>query len=169
MTQNAPNQATTLVDLIIRYKKERLKKNGIEDILSNFTIDSPVPYSIDKVLKDLDKLDTERDYSSSKTGRDGPLAKKLTRFIQRLNSKKSDKRLNFIFNSDESLQKHEWLTDSLVNKLMNFNNTQGLKIIDFSEVPSDILPLVTGLIARLIFSVQQWTDQVQKTSYCLIL
>ena len=34
---------------------------------------------------------------------------------------------------------------------------KGVKIIDFSEVPSDILPLIVSLIARVIFSVQQWT------------
>jgi uncharacterized protein len=33
----------------------------------------------------------------------------------------------------------------------------GVKIIDFSEVPSDVLPLVIGLVARLVFTVQQWT------------
>lgn len=33
----------------------------------------------------------------------------------------------------------------------------GLKIIDFSEVPSDILPLIVSLVAKLAFSVQQWT------------
>mgnify|MGYP002595369751 FL=1 len=33
----------------------------------------------------------------------------------------------------------------------------GVKIIDFSEVPSDVLPLIVSLIARVIFSVQQWT------------
>ena len=32
-----------------------------------------------------------------------------------------------------------------------------MKIIDFSEVPSDILPLIIGLVARIVFSVQQWT------------
>ena len=41
---------------------------------------------------------------------------------------------------------------------MDFNNEKGNKIIDFSEVPSDILPLITGLVTRLIFSIQQWTD-----------
>jgi len=41
-------------------------------------------------------------------------------------------------------------------------NTSGSKIIDFSEVPSDILPLLTGLVARLIFSVQQWTNQDER-------
>jgi DNA helicase HerA-like ATPase len=32
----------------------------------------------------------------------------------------------------------------------------GLKIIDFSEVPSDILPLITGLLGRVVFTLQQW-------------
>ena len=76
---------------------------------------------------------------------------------QRLKSKKSDKRLNFIFNSGDSLQEYDWLV-SLVNSLLDFGNGKGVKIIDFSEVPSDILPLITGLIGRLIFSIQQWMD-----------
>jgi len=38
----------------------------------------------------------------------------------------------------------------------------GVKIIDFSEVPSDILPLIVGRIASLIFSVQQWTPKSQR-------
>jgi len=32
----------------------------------------------------------------------------------------------------------------------------GIKIINFSEVPSDILPLIVSLIARLVFTVNQW-------------
>jgi len=82
----------------------------------------------------------------------------LTRFIQRLKSKQSDKRLNFIFNSENELLAYDWFV-SLVNKLLDFGNGKGLKIIDFSEVPSDILPLITGLIGRLIFSVQQWMEE----------
>ena len=38
------------------------------------------------------------------------------------------------------------------------NGIGGVKIIDFSEVPSDILPLIVSLIARILFSVQQWTE-----------
>ena len=35
----------------------------------------------------------------------------------------------------------------------------GIKILDFSEVPSDILPLIVSLLARIVFSVQQWMDR----------
>lgn len=155
--QNAPNQARALFDLIIKYKQQKLEEEKKEEVLNNFTVDSPVPYSIDKVLKELDDKDKEMVPGSSKP-KQGPLHGKLTRFIQRLKSKESDKRLNFLFNNNTSLQKYEWL-ETLVEKLMDFGNGKGNKIIDFSEVPSDILPLITGLVTRLIFSVQQWASQ----------
>ena len=88
----------------------------------------------------------------------GALYGKLTRFIQRLESKKMDKRLNFLFNGDDSLQDYCWF-ESLAKTLFDFGNNKGLKIIDLSEVPSDILPLITGLIGRLVFSIQQWMSE----------
>lgn len=50
--------------------------------------------------------------------------------------------------------------DELCCKLMlpAQNGKKGVKIIDFSEVPSDILPLIVSLIARVVFSVQQWSQ-----------
>ena len=159
--QNAPNQARALFDLVIKYKKEKLKENNKKDILNNFTIDSPVPYSIDKVLKELEDKDTEMVQGSNNRSKQGPLHGKLIRFIQRLKSKQTDKRLNFLFNNNPDLQKYKWL-ETLVEKLMDFNNKKGNKIIDFSEVPSDILPLITGLVTRLIFSIQQWADSTKR-------
>ena len=157
---NAPNQARTLFDLIIKLKKEALNKQDAQQksILENFTIDSPIPYDLKAVLEKLKELDIKM-VKSTRGDKQGPLHGKLTRFIQRLKSKQSDKRLNFIFNQREELQKFHWFED-LVLKLMAFGNGKcGSKIIDFSEVPSDILPLITGLIARLIFSIQQWTNK----------
>ena len=159
--QNAPNQARVLFDSVIKYKKQKLDEGGKKEVLSNFTIDSPVPYSIDKMLQELESQDVEMVTGSSNRQKQGPLHGKLTRFIQRLKSKQSDKRLNFLFNKSNDLQKYEWF-ESLVKKLMDFNNKKGSKIIDFSEVPSDILPLITGLVVRLIFSIQQWTDEAER-------
>ena len=159
--QNAPNQARALFDLIIEHKKKKLEENNKQDILNNFTIDSPVPYSINEVLEELESKDIEMVPGSGNRVKQGPLYGKLTRFIQRLKSKQADKRLNFLFNNNSDLQKYEWL-ETLVEKLMDFNNEKGNKIIDFSEVPSDILPLITGLVTRLIFSIQQWTDLTKR-------
>jgi len=84
---------------------------------------------------------------------------KLTRFIQRLEAKQKDKRLNFLFSNDESLLNYDYMS-VLCSKLMqpSVDGKKGVKIIDFSEVPSDILPLIVSLIARVIFSVQQWAN-----------
>ncbi len=157
---NAPNQSRTLFDLIIKYKKEILEAENKQDILDNFTVESPIPYKLSEVLSALEEKDTEM-VPGARTEKQGPLHGKLTRFIQRLKSKQSDKRLNFIFNSDDELLAYDWFV-SLVNKLLDFGNEKGLKIIDFSEVPSDILPLITGLIARLTFSVQQWMEDEKR-------
>lgn len=153
---NAPNQSRALFDLIIQYKKEKLEEEKQQEVLNNFTVESPIPYNINNVLSALEEKDSEM-VTGARTQKQGPLNGKLTRFIQRLKSKQLDKRLNFIFNSDDELLKYDWFV-SLIESLLDFGNNKGLKIIDFSEVPSDILPLITGLIARLIFSIQQWME-----------
>lgn len=162
---NAPNQARKLFDLIIKYKKERLEEEHKTDILANFTIESPIPYSIDKVLTELDRLDTEM-VSGARSEKQGPLNGKLTRFIQRLRSKQMDKRLNFVFNVNAALQEFDWF-ETFAERLLDFGKGNGLKIIDFSEVPTDILPLITGLIGRLVFSIQQWMPENKRQPIAL--
>lgn len=156
---NAPNQSRALFDLIIKLKKEKLEAEKKLDVLSNFTVESPIPFSISQLLQELDDED-QKMVEGAKVGteKQGPLFGKLTRFVQRLTSKKEDKRLNFLFNEDPILLEYDWFT-VLVKKLLDFGKGSGIKIIDFSEVPSDILPLITGLLARLVFSIQQWTDE----------
>lgn len=155
---NAPNQARALFDSVLKFKNETLSQSGHQNEYTSITIDSPLPYDIENVVADLNALDKARE-PGARPGQDkaGPLNGKLTRFLQRLRSKRDDKRLNFIFNSDQTLLRYEWF-EELAEKLIGFNNGRGLKIIDFSEVPSDILPLIAGLVARLIFSLQQWME-----------
>lgn len=153
---NAPNQSRALFDLILKEKSKTV--NAANDVATeaNLTVESPVPYKIDSVLNELKRMDVEM-IQGARGEKQGPLNGKLTRFVQRLESKITDKRLNFLFNGDDSLLAYDWIKN-LIERLLGFGNNNGVKIIDFSEVPSDILPLITGLIARLIFTVQQWTD-----------
>ncbi|MDT3387172.1 MAG: ATP-binding protein [Bacteroidota bacterium] len=153
---NAPNQSRALFDLILREKTRTVQESKDSATEANMTVESPVPYKILAVLDELKRLDAEM-VQGVRGDKLGPLNGKLTRFIQRLESKIMDKRLNFLFNNDVSLLEYDWLP-KLLEKILGFGNNNGVKIIDFSEVPSDILPLITGLIGRLIFTVQQWTD-----------
>lgn len=155
---NAPNQAMMFSRAVMEEKNKYIYEKGV-DLSSGITIDSPVPYDIDNVLSFLNEKNTERVKSEGGRDRNGDFNGKLSRFIQRLESKINDKRLNFMFSKDESLLEYDYM-NKLCRKLMSpASQSGGVKIIDFSEVPSDILPLMVSLIARLIFSVQQWMDK----------
>lgn len=155
---NAPNQAMAFSNAVIEKKRKQLEALEKKDVLANFTIDSPVPYRIEDILTDFTEKDTEMVQGSGNREKQGPLHGKLTRFIQRLESKTKDKRLNFLFNSSENVLSYDYI-ETLCKKLMHsssLQNDKGIKIIDFSEVPSDVLPLMVSLVGRLLFSVQQW-------------
>ncbi len=88
-----------------------------------------------------------------------------------LEAKSQDKRLGFLFQiSDDELQLN-WMNE-FCNRLMLgttiSSQKAGVKIIDFSEVPSDVLPLVIGLVARIVFTVQQWTTKENQHPICLL-
>jgi len=56
-----------------------------------------------------------------------------------------------------------------VTKLMDYSTENAqIKVIDFSEVPSDILPIIVGLVARIIYQVQFWTDHEKRRPLALI-
>lgn len=157
---NAPNQAMMFSNQVIKHKKDFLHGMGLEEMEANITLDSPIPYSLDKMIDCLTALDQEM-VPGARAGAEkkGPYNGQLTRFIQRLETKRKDKRLNFMFSREESLLKYDYM-DELCCKLMlpAQNGKKNVKIINFSEVPSDILPLIVSLIARVVFSVQQWSQ-----------
>lgn len=160
---NAPNQAMLFSQAVVEGKRTYLESQGKADLLDSFTIDSPIPYEISEVIGLLDTKNTEMVPGSGGKEKQGPYFGKLARFIQRLSSKIQDRRLNFMFSNSENLLDYGYM-ETLCRKLMApASQSGGIKILDFSEVPSDILPLIVSLVARLIFSVQQWVkkDEIQ--------
>lgn len=155
---NAPNQAMMFSRAVMTEKNKYILEKGI-NLSDGITIDSPIPYNIDNVLSFLDSKNTERVKGDGGREKNGDFNGKLSRFIQRLSSKVSDKRLNFMFSSDKSLLEYDYMNNLCKQLMSPASQSGGVKIIDFSEVPSDILPLMVSLIARLIFSVQQWMDK----------
>jgi DNA helicase HerA-like ATPase len=88
-----------------------------------------------------------------------------------LEAKSDDKRLGFMFQISDDELHIDWM-NKLCSCLMHGSTCNdkkaGIKIIDFSEVPSDVLPLVIGLVARIIFTVQQWTTTNKRHPICLL-
>jgi len=157
--QNAPNQSMIMAREINSAKREYLENGGHQEILDNFTIDSPVPFSLNNLLDKLNEINTEM-VQGARGQKQGEFFGKLSRMISRLENKVSDRRLAFLFQGGESSLEFEWL-NTLVGAVLGAtkeSSNGGVKIIDFSEVPSDVLPLIVSLLARLSFSVQQWTS-----------
>ncbi|UGB04901.1 ATP-binding protein [Leclercia sp. G3L] len=167
--QNAPNQAMIISREINKAKRDYLINAGEKDVLESFTIDSPVPFDIQALLKKLDEINSEM-VEGSRGQKMGEFNGKLSRLIARLENKITDRRLGFLFNAGNDSLRFEWLSE-LTNYLFGSkleNKFGGVKIINFSEFPSDILPLMVSLVARLAFSLQQWTPSAERHPIALL-
>lgn len=156
--QNAPNQAMIMAREINNAKQKYLEENGQRDVLKHFTVDSPVPFSLDTLMTKLNEINVEM-VAGTRGEKQGDFFGKLARMISRLENKISDRRLGFMFNAGSDSMNFEWLErfiEAIIGST-NENGNAGIKIIDFSEVPSDVLPLIVSLVARATFSIQQWT------------
>ncbi|MBL3525984.1 ATP-binding protein [Serratia plymuthica] len=169
--QNAPNQAMIMAREINLAKQKYLEDNGQQDILKHFTIDSPVPFDLNVLMTRLNEINVEM-VPGAKVGteKQGDFFGKLARMISRLENKIYDRRLGFMFNGGGDILDFCWL-DKFANAVLGStgeNGKAGIKIIDFSEVPSDVLPLIVSLVARVTFSIQQWTPSMLRHPIALL-
>jgi DNA helicase HerA-like ATPase len=152
-----------------RLKEATLRDVDREDALRTFTADSPVPYRLEHLLSWLVRDDTEKipQHPSGKV-EPGPYAGRLTGLISRLEARMADPRYGFIFSPPDQTLEYDWLTEAAASLLDSGPERPGIKVIDFSEVPSGILPLVAGVLARLIYNVQLWIDPAVRTPVCVV-
>ncbi|PSV38630.1 ATPase [Photobacterium sp. GB-210] len=168
--QNAPNQAMIMSREVNAAKQQYLEAGGYADILDSFTVDSPVPFDIDVLLDRLNEINSEMVPGANGKPKQGEFYGKLSRLIARLENKVTDRRLGFLFQGGADTLEFGWLgqlTDALLGSTEE-NGQGGIKVIDFSEVPSDILPLIVSMVARLAFSIQQWTSSEERHPVALL-
>ena len=158
--QNAPNQAMIMAREINQAKRKYLEDGDQQEILKHFTVDSPVPFDLNVLMDRLNEINVEM-IPGARAGseKQGDFFGKLARMISRLENKISDRRLGFMFSGGGDVLDFTWLEKFTTAVLGSSgeNGKAGIKIINFSEVPSDVLPLIVSLVARVTFSVQQWT------------
>jgi hypothetical protein len=166
---NAPNQASRFSTHVRALKEQTLKEQGQEATRRTFTVDSPIPYRINDLLTRL-KADDEEMIPGAKAGSEkaGPYNGKLTRFIARLEARVSDRRYGFLFQPPEVSLLYNWLGEQVARFLDSSDTRPGIKIVDFSEVPSDVLPIVTGVFARVIYDVQFWLDEASRAPVAFV-
>lgn len=157
---NAPNQAARLTHHVRDLKREQLDAEGKTEVASSFTVDSPIPFSLSELILRLEKDDAEMVPGAANREKAGPFNGKLTRFVNRLRSRIEDRRYGFMFGPPEEAVGYAWLHDFAKSLL---GTKPGIKVIDFSQVPSDILPIVVGVLARMLYEIHFWTEEDKRS------
>lgn len=164
---SAHNQVMAFQDTVVAEKKKTLESLKKTEVLNAFTLDSPVSFNIQYVLAELKRLNEEM-VQGSRGEKQGPFYGQFSRLLVRLNSKVSDKRYGFLFQAPDSEHEYDAMA-KMVKRLMDYSTEMAqIKVIDFSEVPADILPVIVGLVARIIYQVQFWTDHAKRRPMALV-
>jgi len=163
----AHNQAMVFRDAVGSAKRSKLEDLGKDEILSSFTIDSPVPFELDKVIETIKQKNEEMvPGARNGTTKKGDFHGQFARFLIRLESKRSDRRYVFMYQAPDNWMEYEALHRLACLLLgrgtesdMGGQTNAGVKVVDFSEVPSDVLPVIVSLVARLVFQLQFWMHE----------
>ena len=166
---SAHNQVMAFQDTVVAEKKKTLESLTKTDVLNAFTLDSPIPFSIQDVIAKLKELN-EQMIPGAKAGTEkkGPFNGEFDRLIPRLTSKVTDKRYGFLFQAPSAENGYDAMA-GMMKRLMDYSEQKAqIKVIDFSEVPADVLPVIVGLVARIIYQVQFWTDRNKRKPMALV-
>lgn len=165
--ESAYNQASRFARHITDLKEEWRDEHGLDAELKSITLDSPIPYDLDELLARLNHDDTEM-VEGARAEKKGPWNGTLTKVIERLNARIEDRRNGFLFKAPTNSMSPEWLAGVVSQMMCADNEHPGIKIIDFSEVPSDLLAVATSTVARLLYTVQFWMQPERRSPLCLI-
>lgn len=169
---DSTTQAMVLNNIISDRKRKYARLNGHTEILKSLTIDSPLPFTISNVLADIKYINKEL-VSGIDQGEivRGPYFGKFDRFVPRLEALRADRRYGFFFEEHEKVLAYDYI-NSIVKTLMGTGvvngKNNGIKIIDFSLTPSDMIPLIIGAIGRFMFQVQFWNTKANRHPVILI-
>ena len=166
---NAHNQVMAFQEAVVAAKKKTLTSLSKTEVLDAFTLDSPVPFSIDNVMAELKRLNEEMvPGAKPNSEKQGPFHSQFSRLLLRLNSKISDRRYGFLFQAPNSEHEYGAMAE-MAKRLMDYSTDRSqIKVIDFSEVPADVLPVIVGLVARVLYQIQFWTDRDKRHPMALV-
>lgn len=116
---SAHNQVMAFQETVVNEKKRRLEELGKHDVLGAFTLDSPVPFSIEEVIGELKRMDTEM-VQGARGERQGPFYGQFSRLLLRINSKVGDKRYGFLFQAPPEAHNYDAMA-LMVERLLDYS------------------------------------------------
>ncbi|EGK02433.1 ATP-binding protein [Dysgonomonas gadei] len=154
---NDHNQRYIFKESVVDNRKKYFKGSAEEK--SKIHYDSALYFDINEILKyaqdkNSEIIETGEVYASGeKKGQpkttQGSLYGKLTNFVNRLENKTNDRRMNFLLGEDSKKITFE----ETLQQLMGYTTTgqSNVTIIDLSGVPFEVLSITVSLISRIIF------------------
>ena len=166
---HAADQRLWLVQRIEGLKRGTYSATGDYENAARVTVDSPIPYRIEQLLQIAERDDVEN-IVLQPSGKvvPGPYAGKLRSLINRIEARCADPRFTFIFRPPSDSYSSDWLPLMALMLLDSGSGTPGIKTIDLSELPTALVPLVAGLLARLVYDIQFWTEASKRTPICVV-
>lgn len=163
----AHNQTLVFQDRVIIEKKEGLEAGNKTEILESFTVDSPVPFDLSKVIGHIKYLNEEM-VQGARGLKKGDFNGQFSRLLTRIATKLNDRRYGFLFQAPDELHNYESF-HVLADQLLAFSDGhKGIKVIDFSEVPADVLPVMLGIVGRIIYYLQFWMPDEKRHPVALV-
>jgi energy-coupling factor transporter ATP-binding protein EcfA2 len=154
---NDHNQRNVFKEAVIQDRKAKFQ--GAELDRQRIHLDSPLVFDIQEVLntaksKNEEMIDTGEMYSTgARKGQpkqtQGSLFGRLTNFVNRLESKVNDHRLEFFLGEQSKTITFEQTLENLLG--YSAENKSNVTVIDLSGVPFEVLSITVSLISRLIF------------------
>ena len=156
---NDHNQRNVFKEAVLQDR--RAKFTGLSGGEQRIHLDSPLLFDIKEVLKyaiakNTERVETGEFYAATnkeKAGQpkfeNGSLNSKLTNFINRLESKINDSRLDFFLGERSKTITFEQTLETLLG--YSATDKSNVTVIDLSGVPFEVLSITVSLISRLIF------------------
>jgi uncharacterized protein DUF87 len=146
-----------------------LTSAGREESVPTFTAESPIPYPLEHLIDRLRHDNVEKIPRHPANILDpGPFFGRFTGLLARIEACRRDPRYGFIFKPPEHALSYDWLAKTATQLVAGNQSDGGIKVIDLSEVPSAVLPLVIGVLGRLAYDVHFWMQPEARSPLCLV-
>lgn len=154
---NNHNQRSIFKEAVVKGRIDNFKGEKSDELKIHY--DSPLMFDIYKVLdfaksKNEELIDTGEVYKSGERKgqpkvNQGSLFGKLTNFVNRLENKLNDKRLDFLLGEKSKNISFEDSIKQLIGQVDN--SKSNITILDLSGIPFEVLSITVSLISRILF------------------
>jgi hypothetical protein len=132
--------------------------------LSRVTVDTPIYFSLDKLLDKVKAANVERVGDRQKQG---PMFGIFDHFLMRIESKLNDIRYDFLL-KPQARNTSSSLSELLRDFLGLGDPKAAVTVIDLSSVPFDVRPTVAAQVGRLAFEFNYWNPKYREFPILLI-